>query len=198
MYKIAWCTCKVVVSFVKPIVFWRYRCRQRRWILKSLWFLTFTKSTSSTLFEKASKREISACWVTPCLRVTQKYLLFPLQLLREAFQTQGRRRGGSRCSKEPPLQVNEGGFSSCECERSISTMRRLNKYMRCTMDESRLSSLAITHIKYDMPISIWTQLSIYLKASTRGWCNCKVCFTKRNSPVVSWQLSSPCCGPSIY
>jgi len=38
---------------------------------------------------------------------------------------------------------------SCECERSISTMRRLNNYMRCTMGESRLSSLAIMHIKYE-------------------------------------------------
>ena len=37
--------------------------------------------------------------------------------------------------------------SSCECERSISTMRRLNSYMRCTMGESRLSSLAIMHIR---------------------------------------------------
>ena len=33
-------------------------------------------------------------------------------------------------------------------------MRRLNNYMRCTMDESRLSSLAITHIKCDMPIRV--------------------------------------------
>ena len=67
---------------------------------------------------------------------------------------QARRRWGSRGSNEPPLQVNEGEFSSCECERSISTMRRLNNYMRCTMDESRLSSLAIIHIKYDMPIHL--------------------------------------------
>ena len=37
----------------------------------------------------------------------------------------------------------------CDCERSISTMRRLNNYMRCTMGESRLSSLAIMHIKYE-------------------------------------------------
>ena len=56
--------------------------------------------------------------------------------------------------------------TSCECERSISTMRRLNNYMRCTMGESRLSSLAIMHIKYDMPID--RELSSYLKASTRG------------------------------
>ena len=43
---------------------------------------------------------------------------------------------------------------SCECERSISTMRRPNNYMRCTMGESRLSSLAIMHIKCDMPIDL--------------------------------------------
>ena len=67
---------------------------------------------------------------------------------------QVRRSGGSRGSNEPPLQVNGGGFLSCECERSISTMRRLNNYMRCTMGESRLSSLAIMHIKYDMPIDL--------------------------------------------
>ena len=41
--------------------------------------------------------------------------------------------------------------TSCECERSINTMRR---YMRSTMGESRLSSLAIMHIKYDMPIDL--------------------------------------------
>ena len=39
--------------------------------------------------------------------------------------------------------------TSCECERSIGTMRRLNNYMRCTIGESRLSSLAIMHIKYE-------------------------------------------------
>ena len=39
--------------------------------------------------------------------------------------------------------------TSCECDRSISTMRRLNNYMTCTMGESRLSSLAIMHIKYE-------------------------------------------------
>ena len=44
--------------------------------------------------------------------------------------------------------------TSCEGERSINTMRRLNIYMRCTMGESRLSSLAIMHIKYDMPIDL--------------------------------------------
>ena len=44
--------------------------------------------------------------------------------------------------------------TSCECERLINTMRRLNNYMRCTMGESRLFSLAIMHIKYDKPIDL--------------------------------------------
>ena len=39
--------------------------------------------------------------------------------------------------------------TSCGCERSISTMRILNNCMRCTMGESRLSSLAIMHFRYE-------------------------------------------------
>ena len=42
--------------------------------------------------------------------------------------------------------------TSCECERSISTMKRLNNYMRCTISESRISSLALMHITFDMPV----------------------------------------------
>ena len=38
--------------------------------------------------------------------------------------------------------------TSCECERLVSTKRRLNNYTRCTMGEARLSSLAIMYIKY--------------------------------------------------
>ena len=43
---------------------------------------------------------------------------------------------------------------TCECERSISAMRRLNNYMRCTMGESRLPALALMYIKYDMPVNL--------------------------------------------
>ena len=38
--------------------------------------------------------------------------------------------------------------TTCECERSISTMRRLNNYMRCTVGESKLSALALMHINH--------------------------------------------------
>ena len=43
---------------------------------------------------------------------------------------------------------------TCECERSISAMWRLNNYMSCTVGESRLSTLALMHIKYDMPVNL--------------------------------------------
>ena len=39
-------------------------------------------------------------------------------------------------------------------QHPISTMRRLNNYMRCTMGESRLPSLALMHIKYDLPVDL--------------------------------------------
>ena len=44
--------------------------------------------------------------------------------------------------------------TTCEYERSISAMRSLNNYMRCNMGESRLSSLAPMHIKYNMPFNL--------------------------------------------
>ena len=45
-----WCTCKVVVLLIKPIVFWRYRSRPHRLILKSL--ITTTMRGSKTLEEQ--------------------------------------------------------------------------------------------------------------------------------------------------
>ena len=44
--------------------------------------------------------------------------------------------------------------TSCECERSFIAMRRLNTYMRCTMSENRLTSLAPMHIHYKMQIDL--------------------------------------------
>ena len=39
-------------------------------------------------------------------------------------------------------------------QHPISTMRRLNNYMRCTMGESRLPCLALMHINYDLPVDM--------------------------------------------
>ena len=42
----------------------------------------------------------------------------------------------------------------CECERSFSSLRRLKTYLRSTMDQERLSALALIHIEKDITIDI--------------------------------------------
>ena len=54
--------------------------------------------------------------------------------------------------------------TSCECERSASTMRRLHTYMRTSMTQERLSSLALLHIHYDVPIDLDEAVNIYSPA----------------------------------
>ena len=44
--------------------------------------------------------------------------------------------------------------TSCECERNASALRRLRNFMRASMTESRLSSLALMHIHYQLPIDL--------------------------------------------
>ena len=42
--------------------------------------------------------------------------------------------------------------TSCECERSISVLRRLQTYLRNTMGEGRLNALSLMSIHRDIPI----------------------------------------------
>ena len=51
--------------------------------------------------------------------------------------------------------------TSCECERSASTLRRLNNYMRASMGKERLSNLALLHIHYDTPVELDTVVNCY-------------------------------------
>ena len=44
--------------------------------------------------------------------------------------------------------------TSCECERSASALRRLHTYMWASMGQSRLSSLALIHIHYDIAVDL--------------------------------------------
>ena len=44
--------------------------------------------------------------------------------------------------------------TSCECERSISVMKRLKTYLRSTMTQSRFSSLALLTIKRDFHVDL--------------------------------------------
>ncbi|XP_078371311.1 52 kDa repressor of the inhibitor of the protein kinase-like [Oculina patagonica] len=51
--------------------------------------------------------------------------------------------------------------TSCECERSASTLRRLNNYMQASMGKERLSNLALLHIHYDTPVELDTVVNYY-------------------------------------
>ena len=42
--------------------------------------------------------------------------------------------------------------TSCECERSATSLRRLHTYNRACMGQERLSSLALMHIHYQVKI----------------------------------------------
>ena len=45
-------------------------------------------------------------------------------------------------------------ITSCECERSASVIRRLDTYMRHTMNEDCLTGLALIHIHFDMHVDL--------------------------------------------
>ena len=57
--------------------------------------------------------------------------------------------------------------TSCECERSASTLRRLNTFMRASMREDRLSSLALIHTHYDMTVDPEKAVNIFAQLHHR-------------------------------
>lgn len=44
--------------------------------------------------------------------------------------------------------------TTCECERSASTLRRLRTYLRSSMGQDRLSALALLHIYYSLEVNL--------------------------------------------
>ena len=51
--------------------------------------------------------------------------------------------------------------TSCECERSASSLRRLHTYNRACMGQERLSSLALMHIHYQVKIVLDEVVNLY-------------------------------------
>ena len=51
--------------------------------------------------------------------------------------------------------------TSCECERSASTLRRLHNYMRASMGQERMTALALMHIHYNSDIDLNEVVNIY-------------------------------------
>ena len=57
--------------------------------------------------------------------------------------------------------------TSCECERSASTLRRLRNFMRASMTENRLSSLALMHIHYQQAVDLETVVTLFAELHPR-------------------------------
>ena len=57
--------------------------------------------------------------------------------------------------------------TSCECERSFSTIRRLHTYLRASMGQERLSNLALMTVHYDDPIDLEEVVNIFAQKNTR-------------------------------
>ena len=51
--------------------------------------------------------------------------------------------------------------TSCECERSVSVLRRLKTYLRTTMGQDRVTGLALMHIKYNMELDLEAIINIF-------------------------------------
>ena len=57
--------------------------------------------------------------------------------------------------------------TSCECERSISVLRRLKTYLRSSMGQERLSGLALMHIHYGMEFDLDEIINIFARKRPR-------------------------------
>ncbi|XP_041362001.1 uncharacterized protein LOC121377971 [Gigantopelta aegis] len=57
--------------------------------------------------------------------------------------------------------------TSCECEISCSVLRRLNTYMRASMGQERLSSLALLHIHYGHKIDLEQVVNMFASLHPR-------------------------------
>ena len=57
--------------------------------------------------------------------------------------------------------------TTCECERSVSALRRLKTYMRSSMVEDRLNGLALMHVHYGININIEEVLNKFARKNPR-------------------------------
>lgn len=57
--------------------------------------------------------------------------------------------------------------TSCECERSVSVLRRVKTYLRSTMSQDRLSGSALMHTHYGMNIDYEEIINIFARRHPR-------------------------------
>lgn len=58
-------------------------------------------------------------------------------------------------------------LTTSTCERSISVIRRLKTYLRATMDQRRMSSLALMHIHYNMQLNLDEIVDMFCRKNPR-------------------------------
>ena len=58
-------------------------------------------------------------------------------------------------------------FSSCECERSFSSMKRLKTYIRSTMTADRLNGLALMHVHQNIAPDIEKVIDMFASDNRR-------------------------------
>ncbi|XP_064406466.1 52 kDa repressor of the inhibitor of the protein kinase-like [Halichondria panicea] len=58
-------------------------------------------------------------------------------------------------------------LTSCECERSVSVLRRLKTYLRSTMGQERLSGLALLHTQYGMKLNLDEIVNMFARKHSR-------------------------------
>ncbi|XP_071945070.1 52 kDa repressor of the inhibitor of the protein kinase-like [Antedon mediterranea] len=78
--------------------------------------------------------------------------------------------------------------TSCECERSASVLRRLNTYTRCTMNEDRLSALALMHIHYDIDIDVSETVNIFSQLNPRRMQLKNIIHEYKQGPYMLWKM----------
>ena len=57
--------------------------------------------------------------------------------------------------------------TSCECERSASSLQRLHSFMRACMKEKRMTALGLIHIHYDMHIDKEKVIDMFVSQNPR-------------------------------
>ena len=57
--------------------------------------------------------------------------------------------------------------TSCECKRNASVLRRLNNFLQASINESRLTSLALMHIRYNKMIDFDKVVDLFSQAHPR-------------------------------
>ena len=81
--------------------------------------------------------------------------------------------------------------TSCECERSFSTMRRLRTWLQSSMNMKRLSALAIMNIHRDIEVNYQKAAQLFFQLHPQK-------LQESNLVVNIWYLSFDCIFAVLY